>query len=123
MEQTKEEIKEVKEKDIYILRNSKNQKKKYAIYTPKKKTISFGSAGYNDYTLEDDDEIAEKMLKTYIKRHGRKRPDGKLIENWNDPQTAGFWAKNLLWNQRVLDAAIEDTEERYNITITNELTE
>ena len=37
----------------------------------------------------------------------------------NDPNYAGFYALNLLWNKPTLQASINDTEKRYIIKIYN----
>ena len=52
------------------------------------RTIHFGSEGMSDYTKHKDPERKER----YIKRHQKR-------ENWNDPSTAGFWARWILWNK------------------------
>ena len=67
------------------------------------RTIHFGATGYQDFTTHKD----PKRKTNYLARHSN--------ENWNDPKTAGFWAKWLLWNQRSLADSIRDTERRFNI--------
>ena len=49
--------------------------------------------------------------KRYLDRHRKN-------ENWNDHNTAGFYAKNLLWNKKTLTASIRDTNSKFkNIKI------
>jgi len=91
------------------LTRSDNPKKKYKVVVEsgdRKKTIHFGAAGMSDYTRHRDDE----RKKRYIDRH-RKR------ENWNDPFTAGYWSKNILWNKKTVRASIANTERTKNINI------
>jgi hypothetical protein len=68
------------------------------------KTIHFGAAGMDDYTKTGDVEQKSR----YIERHKDK-------ENWNDPLTAGFWAKNILWNKTTVQASLADTKRRFNL--------
>ena len=81
-----------------VLTKSKKKDKKYDAVIEGKKTISFGQAGASDFTKHKDVERKDR----YIKRH-------KNNENWNDPKTAGFYAKNILWNKPSIRASIEDT--------------
>ena len=60
------------------------------------KTIHFGATGYEDYTTHKD-----PVRKTsYLSRHQN--------ENWDDPETAGFWARWVLWNKKTIGASIRD---------------
>ena len=92
--------------NIYYLKKSNRKDKKYMVKTPKGKTIHFGANGMSDYTIHKDHD---RKLR-YESRH-RKR------ENWNDPNTAGFWSKNILWNLPSLQESIRKTEREYNIII------
>ena len=85
-----------------VLRKSKKKDKKYDATIDGKKTISFGQAGASDFTKHKDVERKDR----YITRH-------KNNENWNDPKTAGFYAKNILWNKPTITASIEDTNRRF----------
>ena len=72
------------------------------------KTVHFGSKGASDFTLNKD----KARKGRYEKRHKRR-------EDWTDPKTAGFYAKNTLWNKRTIQASIKDTNQRFkglNIT-------
>lgn len=66
------------------------------------KTIHFGAKGYSDYTKHKD----EKRKENYINRH-------KKNEDWTDPNKAGFYAKNLLWNKPTLEDSIKDTNKKF----------
>jgi len=71
------------------------------------KTIYFGATGYEDFTTHKD----EKRKQNYITRH-------KTNENWTDPNTPGFYAKNILWNKSTVQASIDDTNSKFkNINI------
>ena len=50
-------------------------------------TIHFGATGYDDFTTHKD----PKRKARYLARHND--------EKWNDPETAGIWARWLLWNK------------------------
>ena len=65
------------------------------------KTIHFGADGYDDYTTHKD----PKRKAQYIARH-------KNNEDWNNPETAGFWARWLLWNKPSLNDPIADPKHR-----------
>lgn len=56
----------------------------------KNKKIHFGAKGYSDYTIHKD----PKRKASYIARH-------KPTENWNDPSSAGFWSRWILWNEPI----------------------
>ena len=76
-----------------------------------KKLIHFGAQGASDFTLHGSEERKQR----YINRH-RKR------EDWSDPKTAGFYAKNTLWNKPTIQGSIRDTKQRFKnlrVTYTN----
>jgi Family of unknown function (DUF5754) len=96
----------------YHLYKSNRKDKKYMVKfvnpnTGKINTINFGAEGYSDYTINKD----EKRKERYILRH--------MNDKINDPNYAGFYALNLLWNKPTLQASINDTEKRYLIKIYN----
>ncbi len=72
-----------------VITKSKTKDKKYDAIIDGKKTIHFGAKGYSDFTIHKDEERKDR----YINRH-------KKTENWNDFKTAGFYAKNILWNKK-----------------------
>ena len=89
------------------IKRSKKAGKKFDAIIDGKKTVSFGATGYSDYTQHKDPERKQR----YINRH-------KKAENWNDPTTAGFYAKHILWNQPSLRASVADTNKRFkNLSI------
>ena len=93
---------------VFILEQSSNPNKKYTVIrlNPTLKSISFGSAGSDDFTSSND--ITKK--RNYLARH-------KANENWNDSNTAGFWSRHLLWNKPTLDESIKATEKKFSIKI------
>ena len=85
-----------------VITKSKTKDKKYDAIIDGKKTIHFGAKGYSDFTIHKDEERKDR----YINRH-------KKTENWNDLKTAGFYAKNILWNKKSVKASVEDTNKRF----------
>jgi len=91
---------------------SDNPKKKYKIVlhydTGKTKTIHIGQAGAEDMTTHGDEE----RKKRYVDRHKKR-------ENWTKSgiDTAGFWAKYLLWNKPTLSASKKYIESKFNVKI------
>jgi len=85
-----------------VITKSKTKDKKYDAIIDGKKTIHFGAKGYSDFTIHKDEERKDR----YINRH-------KKTENWNDPKTAGFYAKNILWNKKSVKASVEDANKRF----------
>ena len=90
------------------LRKSHRPEKKYdaVIETDsgRTRTISFGDSSMSDYTQHRD----LKRLKNYTARHSAR-------ENFRDPTTAGFWAKNILWNKPTIAESLRDTKARFNL--------
>ena len=73
--------------------------KKWTATFPDGKKVSFGAAGYEDYTMHQDKE----RMENYIKRH-------QGTENWHNPYTAGFWSRWLLWSKPTMKEAIKEVE-------------
>jgi len=89
---------------IYIRKSNRANKKWVAILPKDKypnifnvKTIHFGDNRYEDYTIHQD----ELRKSRYISRHIKN-------EDWNNPNTSGFWSKNLLWNKKSLKESADD---------------
>ncbi len=91
----------------YILKKSNRKDKKYMVLIDNKK-VHFGQKGFTDFTINKNPE----KKKLYISRHKKR-------ENWNKSgiETAGFWAKHILWNKPTLRESISDTEKNFNINI------
>jgi len=74
---------------VTIKGSSKQGKKLDAVFTRENgrtKTISFGSAGMDDYTKTKDKE----QRKRYLDRH-------RARENWAVPDTPGSLSRWILW--------------------------
>ncbi len=79
--------------------------KKYSVLVGHKK-INFGDDRYEDYTQHGD----PKRKALYIQRH-------KKNEDWNNPLTAGWWSRYLLWEKPTLTEAIKDIKKRFGIIV------
>ena len=68
------------------------------------KTIHFGATCYEDFTTSKD----EKRKASYLARH-------KTSEDWtlSGIDSAGFWARWLLWNKPSITASIRDINQRF----------
>lgn len=90
-----------------IIEKSNLPNKKYKAIIDNKKTVQFGASGYSDMTHHKSEERKNR----YIDRH-------KKNENWNDPTTAGFYARWILWNKPTITESIKDTNRRFkNVNI------
>ena len=92
------------------LKPAKDNKYKYIATlenkdTGREKNIKFGAFGMSDYTKNKD--VDRKMA--YIKRHKG------MGEDWDDPTTKGFWAKNILWNKTTIKESLQDTKKKYKL--------
>ena len=85
-----------------IIKKSKNPKKKYDAIINDKKTVSFGQASASDFTKHKDEDRKQR----YIARH-------KPNQDWKDYKTAGFWAKNILWNKPTVESSVRDTNKKF----------
>jgi hypothetical protein len=72
--------------------------------TGREKNIKFGAFGMDDFTITKN----EKAKENYIARH-------RVRENWDDPSTAGFWSKHVLWNLKTINASLKDTINKYKL--------
>ena len=86
------------------LMKSSRKDKKYMVKMDGK-TIHFGAAGMDDFTITGDEE----QKKRYMARHQK--------ENWNDSKTAGFWAKLVLWNKKTIRESLRDIQRRFGISV------
>ena len=75
--------------------------KKWTAIFPDGRKVSFGAKGYEDYTMHHD----KARMERYLIRHQKR-------ENWNDPYTAGFWSRWLLWSKPTMKEALKVTERR-----------
>lgn len=70
------------------------------------KTVHFGASGYEDFTDHKD----PKRKELYLSRHAKR-------ENWaqHGMETAGFWARWLLWNKLTIEESKRDITRRFDI--------
>ena len=85
-----------------IILKSHRPDKKYDAFIDGRKIVSFGAKGYEDFTTHKNEERKER----YLKRH-------RTNEDWNDPLTAGFYARWLLWNKETLQESLKDMNDRF----------
>ena len=87
-----------------VIQKSKKKAKKYDAIIDNKRTVSFGSANYSDYTKHNDKERKQR----YINRH-------KKNEDWGITgiKTAGFWSRNLLWQDTTIPKSIKTLNDKY----------
>jgi hypothetical protein len=93
----------------YRLTRSPNKLKKFRVeymLNNKYQNIDFGASGYSDFTINKN--INKK--KAYLARH-------RVDENWDDLNTAGAWARYLLWNKETILQSINDMEKKFKIKI------
>ncbi len=91
-----------------VLSKSDNDKKKYKVIVSdgnKKKTLHFGQAGANDYTITGDDQAKKR----YLLRHKG------MGEDWTDPMTRGFWSRQLLWREKSIPASKKAIRDDFNV--------
>lgn len=89
----------------YPYRSDRRNKKFYFINDDFKK-IYFGDTRYQHYT---QGHLDEKRKQAYIKRHEKN-------EDWNDPNTAGFFSRWFLWEYPTYDEALKNIK-KYMINI------
>jgi hypothetical protein len=96
----------------YILKPSDRKDKKFMVITPENKTIHFGARGYGDFIQysKENKELALKKRDAYLKRHIKN-------EDWTDLNTAGTWARYILWGEPTLSKSIKEMEKRFKIKI------
>ena len=98
--------------NTFLLSKSTNPKKKYTVETESGKKISFGAAGYGDYIIysKKNKTLAKNKKESYLARHG-------VNENFNDPNTAGFWSRWILWEKPTLKGSIKNVNKKFNMDV------
>ena len=89
--------------NIVITPSTKTNKKFTAKIDNKK--IHFGDNRYQDFTKHKDPE----RKKACLARHKK--------DNSTNPNYAGFYSSNLLWNKPTLKESIQSTNKKYNLNI------
>ena len=87
-----------------VISKSENKNKKYKAVIDGKKTIHFGQKGASDMTQHKD----EDRKQNYIARHKKR-------EDWTKSgvDTAGFYAKHVLWNKDTLTKSVDNLNKRF----------
>jgi hypothetical protein len=98
---------------FYGLHKSDKPDKKYYVElgsdSNRKKRVYFGDSNMKDYTLFNALE-REGRKRAYLSRH-------KSREDWNDPNTAGFWSRHILWGDTPsVQQNLKRTLSKYNLT-------
>ncbi len=94
------------------LKKSDKPDKKYMVElegsSGNNKVIHFGAQGMNDYTTFNALERDERRRR-YLQRHAKR-------EDWNDPETAGFWSRWILWGDTPnIQTNLRKTRAKFNI--------
>lgn len=94
------------------LKRSDRPDKKYMVEVEansgRTKTIHFGDSSLKDYTLFSAGERMERK-RAYLARHAAR-------EDWNDPETAGFWSRHILWGDTPsIQSNLKITRRRFNL--------
>ena len=86
-----------------IIKKSRNPKKKYDAVFNGEKTLSFGAAGYSDYTIHKDD----KRKDLYLRRHSN--------EDWSRSNIASpaWLSRWILWEKKTSPEAIKHVNTMY----------
>jgi len=100
---------------------SKKVGKKYDSYfmldNGKEKVVSFGSAGYRDYTLINDKTskfyLPKKSDRESVKTAYRRRHEKDLLTN--DPMRAGYLSYYVLWGLPTLGGSIKYYKNKFKL--------
>jgi hypothetical protein len=89
--------------EVVITKSDKTDNKMKAIINGKN-TVHFGQAGASDMTQHKNEERKQR----YIDRHQKR-------ENWGTTgyESAGFYAKHVLWNKKTLKASVDDMNSKF----------
>jgi len=93
---------------VVITQSTNPKKKMMAVFNyadGKKKTIHFGQAGANDYTITGDKEARER----YIKRHTNTREDFSKFDS------ASSLSRYVLWEKTSRAEGIRAYKKRFNL--------
>ena len=91
------------------LKKSTNPAKKYDVFLNDAgavKKVSFGAAGYSDFTQHKEEERKQR----YLARH-------QANEDWASTGllTAGFWSRWLLWHLPTVRESLDDVVRRFRL--------
>ena len=88
-----------------LIQKPTNKDKKFMLETHGQ-IFHFGAAGYEDYTMHNDDDRKPR----YIKRHMKN-------EKWDNPTKAGFYSRWVLWHKKTIEESIADINKRFNLNV------
>ena len=89
--------------------SDKPDKKFYVIINDKGKRLYFGASGYEHYT---NGHLNEERKNRYIKRHQKK-------EDWNNPNSQGYWSLRFLWLYPTYKKAYEEIKKDLKLKMIN----
>lgn len=89
---------------IYYPYKSDKPDKKFFIITNRGKRVYFGATGYEHYT---DGHLDINRRDAYIRRHMKN-------EDWNNPDTAGYWSLKFLWLYPTYKEAYKNIKKELN---------
>ena len=75
--------------------------RKFFIITNQGKKIRFGAKAYEHFT---EGHLDEARKERYLNRHKKR-------EDWNDPNTAGYWSRWFLWEYPTYHEAYKKIKE------------
>jgi hypothetical protein len=86
-----------------VIQKSHNNKKKYDAIINGTRSIAFGAAGYEDYTIHQDSQ----RKSNYIKRHSK--------EDWSrsNLESPAWLSRYILWEKPTLQEAIRNANTLY----------
>ncbi len=99
-----------------LIKESSNPLKKYMVKVKtgnEIKTIHFGAKNYNDYTIYYKalgKKEADKKKAAYIARHS-------VNEDFNNPLTAGFWSRWVLWEESTVLKSLKKTIKKFKLKL------
>jgi hypothetical protein len=85
-----------------VITPSDKPTKKFEARIDGRKSIHFGAKNMSDFTIHKDPERKQR----YLNRHSKN-------EDWNNYNTAAFYATNILWNKPTIAESISDTNRRF----------
>jgi len=92
---------------VKITKSDNPKKKLQAVFTRdngRTKTVHFGSAGMQDFTITKDKEQRTR----YLNRHKKR-------ENWNNYMSAGSLSRWILWSGTSRSQNIKDFKKRFKL--------
>ena len=93
---------------LSIKPSTKAGKKYMAVFegdSGREKTVHFGAAGMEDFTMHKDEERKQR----YLNRH-------KARESWDKPDTPGALSRWILWNKPTFQESVRDYRARFNFS-------